>query len=523
MEVDIRRIAENLCNYSPELIVKNDSITSVKAVKLFARSQKYFRPDILYAGRLSEFPQNLPTDGGGNFLCIPDVHFARNSFLNHNINLIITRNKCDLGEVVNVIQDVFLAEQKISEKSSLFLDAIIHGRGLQHIIDLGFHTLNNPIALFDKDINLIVRSKDVEIKIDDPFLTAIGEKGCFSEETMHLIKELGIRSTVLSNRRPFIFKTDRLKYNRVFCNVYINGVLAATVVMLECLKPVDEEDLAILSQLCDVVSSEMQKRGIDNLKTISYETFLSDVLESKLTDSADIELRARNLGWRSSKYNYLLVVKKDFSENVSLNISVYREALCQAVENCMSAIYGNQILIFIGRDAHRFKITEDMKALEAYLEVNKLFAALSCSFSSIANLGPIYKNTLETLEMGMRLDVRRNIFSCDEYQVLLMIEKLSKYENPISFCNPVVFELIEYDRINRTEYAQTLYTYLSSFKNSLKTSKLLHTHQNTIFYRLEKINALFDIDFSDESSLFQILFSFKIIELTDNLRFSPAF
>lgn len=59
--------------------------------------------------------------------------------------------------------------------------------------------------------------------------------------------------------------------------------------------------------------------------------------------------------------------------------------------------------------------------------------------------------------------------------------------------------VLDYDADNETAYAETLLTFFRSRENVAATAKRLHTHHNTIRYRLGRVEPLFGITLDDSS------------------------
>lgn len=512
MNIDIKMIAKRLSHYDSELIISDETLVLLNTVKLYYEEQVEFKPNTLYVGKLSDFPKTLPATGCINIVCILDMLSDLEQFKNEHINLLILTKNCELGVIFNSIQDIFLAEQKITNSSAKLLNAIIQGRGFQHILNIGYDIIKNPIVLFDSNTNLIARSKDIDT--DDPLLSELLINGCFSKETFAFMEAIDF-SRIHNNRYPYIFKTDKLKHDRIIGNVYIHGLAIATIVVVENGKYFDEEDIAFVSQLCDILSSEMQKNKIyQNLQEVSLETFISDILDFKLKKNIDIQKRAAALNWKIKDTLFLIVIDINIYTN---EIASIRSKLDGMISDSYVYIYNNYVLIILNRDQNQINPDVDFKELEAFLKENCMMAGLSSSFHNFIDLPIIYKNTIKAIELGNRICSQYHensvIFSYDLYQITHLLDTSSINHNVLEFCHPTVNRIIQYDKDNGTEYGKTLYIYIINFKDSLKTSEILHTHRNTILYRIEKIKDLFNIDFHNGNLLIRLYISFKILEL----------
>ncbi|NCB50778.1 MAG: hypothetical protein EOM54_02680 [Clostridia bacterium] len=80
------------------------------------------------------------------------------------------------------------------------------------------------------------------------------------------------------------------------------------------------------------------------------------------------------------------------------------------------------------------------------------------------------------------------------------------------FCHSCVFDVCEYDHLEKSRYRETLMAYLSSDCNLRIAAETVGVHRNTLAYRIKRLGELFDIDLSDSNTCFELLFSFTALE-----------
>jgi DNA-binding PucR family transcriptional regulator len=78
--------------------------------------------------------------------------------------------------------------------------------------------------------------------------------------------------------------------------------------------------------------------------------------------------------------------------------------------------------------------------------------------------------------------------------------------------HPDLLRLLEYDRTSGTEYTHTLRLYLSNNRNAAAAAAELHIHRSTFFYRLGKMEELFDIQINSGKDLFAYEYSFRVLD-----------
>nr|WP_237449182.1 MULTISPECIES: helix-turn-helix domain-containing protein [unclassified Paenibacillus] len=78
------------------------------------------------------------------------------------------------------------------------------------------------------------------------------------------------------------------------------------------------------------------------------------------------------------------------------------------------------------------------------------------------------------------------------------IGKIISEQNDLAdFCHPVIQKLIAYDNAHKTSLLPTLEAYLQYVDTPNIAAKTLFIHRNTLFYRINRIRELFEIDLSD--------------------------
>ena len=75
-----------------------------------------------------------------------------------------------------------------------------------------------------------------------------------------------------------------------------------------------------------------------------------------------------------------------------------------------------------------------------------------------------------------------------------------------------VIKLRDYDKEHKTEYFDTLRTYITCQMNAVKAAKELFIHRSTFLYRMAHIKELVDIDLEDSDQLLYLLLTYKLLE-----------
>ena len=83
------------------------------------------------------------------------------------------------------------------------------------------------------------------------------------------------------------------------------------------------------------------------------------------------------------------------------------------------------------------------------------------------------------------------------YKTLLSFLVFSQDKERIIFKNMWPEQISAYDKEHGTEYFDTLKTYLLCEQNIALIAQRMHIHKNTVGYRLQRIEELFDLNLKD--------------------------
>ncbi|HSC36810.1 MAG TPA: helix-turn-helix domain-containing protein, partial [Chitinophagaceae bacterium] len=105
------------------------------------------------------------------------------------------------------------------------------------------------------------------------------------------------------------------------------------------------------------------------------------------------------------------------------------------------------------------------------------------------------------------------LFYSEELGADRLLLQLPDSQELLRFAGQTLGQVIEYDRENHTELLSTLAAYCANNRNIVETARNLHTHQNTIRYRLERVNELLSESISKSESWFNIELAIRILRL----------
>ncbi len=156
------------------------------------------------------------------------------------------------------------------------------------------------------------------------------------------------------------------------------------------------------------------------------------------------------------------------------------------------------LMIFTGEEKYLSMIYDfsieltflsEQQGMNYYVGVDKIKSYKSLSLS--------FEHATECTELLHSIHAKRGVCAYDNMTFIKMFGLLHQTEHSIVSDNQALQILLNYDRINRTNYVQTLRFYLADNCNASKTAARLYIHRHTLQKRLEKIHDLCGINPDD--------------------------
>lgn len=153
------------------------------------------------------------------------------------------------------------------------------------------------------------------------------------------------------------------------------------------------------------------------------------------------------------------------------------------------------------------------KKLDKYLKSKKLVLGISDLFQDLFEFKRYEIQAVKSYEnKKFLMDDFHNYVFYEQVKTYDLLNQIPK-DNLIYFCNQKIWKIYEYDKVNETNYLDTLRVYLQTNRSIKMTSSYLYLHRNTINYRILKIKELFKIDLDDDAMSSQFLLSCQIVQI----------
>lgn len=400
----------------------------------------------------------------------------------------------------------------LAQNSLKLLDALAGEGSLQQLVEIGYEMFGNPILVIDMSLKTIAYSSNSKIN-DDPVWNEYVNSGYPSLSLVNYYASNKLSQLVNRSESPFFWTDPYSKYPRIMSKVAFGGKPIAVLSIIAHDKPLQDSDLELAALLSKAISIELQKNQfIHYSRGLVHENFIKELLDGKFKDGKIIDERIKVLNLTFRKHLYTLTLDISRFDNTKTSLTYLRNELEQKIPHSKAVVYDDKIVLIMSYEDDQFYKSE-IKKLKMFLKTYHLYAGISRCFHHLEDVQEHYFQSLDALRLGMMLNKEEYFYPYDEYAIYHFAESCSGVEDLKKNCHPSLLKLIEYDKENNTDYTRSLYTYIIHSKNITDSAKALNIHRNTMFYRLEKIEVIMDIDINNSNTFLHLHLSFKILEL----------
>jgi sugar diacid utilization regulator len=301
---------------------------------------------------------------------------------------------------------------------------------------------------------------------------------------------------------------------------------------------------ALAADLFDCINSFlMGNERLKHLSNTEANTLLTDLIELRLTDQNELEMRLKLLEYSFGKYYCPLILA--FGENKVIPWNYVIGEMEQIFPSSLITEYQGNLVILVKKDRLFAAVSFNEQKMSNLLETYNAYMSIGRCSEFLTSLRPLYIQALATIRLGriFRKNPKERVFKYDDYCMYHYVEMcIESSVNTYHFgnigylCHPSVIALARYDENNGTNLRQTLFVYLTSNCNATQSAKKLYVHRNTINYKINLIEEIIGESLRNYAFQEQLMLSFYIIEyiekylqenpLADRIRsiteFSPA-
>jgi hypothetical protein len=397
------------------------------------------------------------------------------------------------------------------------LGKLLHSKDLQEILNAGRTILGNPLMLTDLTHKLLAITHEPDIQ--DPHWAEIESQGGIP---IALSRHPSVSAQYAISAEEDSIVTDTISIGQTGPSMTmlrktlcIRGKVIGFLESPGYNGSFSEDNVAVFGVIGDLCALQMERRmNYGDSPENQFEFFISDLMTGRITDVNLIEERMHFFGWKLSPSLRILTAcfNPDDKTMHAPDIQTIYQTVQEEFPFLIAFVHGYDIKILLPYEKP-FAEEEVMTASLTQLLIQKgLYAGISKVFSDIQSFADSNMQAEKALEIGYLIHPGNQIYFYDEYSVFHLIEISRPYINPEQFCHSSIMQLMEYDKTRSGEFMNTLKSYLTHNKSIVDTATYLNIHRNTVSYRINRIQELFDINLDDVQTTFDVLLSFNILD-----------
>jgi hypothetical protein len=442
--------------------------------------------------------------------------------------LLIVEEPSTVGYIYYKIHSLF---QSVYDWEKAMLDCIIR-RDLASLVALSERFIGNPILVTDSALTPMASTPDTEC--EDLLWRALVRKTAPADPLLRQLLDMASASPMIPGK-AFCSTADTplSEHKLALRTIRINRTYNVYIVMSCSRKPLTKTVAEYYGRMCDKIETYVRSYLADSAESFhAYDTFIEDLIESRITDKEQIRERCALFGIKPDCG--LRLCKILFSQSDNSSLAWAMEELAQLLPKARITLYGNSVLALIFTDEihNSESIEQVLSGFASFFEQHNAICGASDSVEDISALHIACAQASAAIEYGQRV-VRNKLLSDEEDAAL------SLFRNGRIFCyeryciyqaadagyrqNRMLFErstcfralaaLWQTDKVNRLNNVKLLYIYLLSERSFLFTADLLHMHRNNVYYHIMKIRETLCLDLDNAHTRNQLLFIYTLLDV----------
>ena len=409
-------------------------------------------------------------------------------------------------------QDITTENIMLLTQINALYQSLSEDGGMPRLAQMLEDYIHYPVSICDISYQIIAVSDEMN---QFPFGIQRTPGGLLLDSSeIESLRRLQIEEKIYENRQTFhVNPEDHPDTTWAFCAIRIHQVPMGYVAV--CLPKeirLGDDQLKLITAFSDVCALEMQRRGLpDNRTGMPYESFLIDLFEGRFTESDTITERLSILGHTPGGYYCVIALESATPLDNHLFHRRQVMTLREHYPKSMAVVYKDHILLLINQE-HPVLLTDAfLHPLQTFCTRNDMIAGISQPFADIIKISAYYHQALRTLELSDTSNPSIRLYHSTDALLPYLFSNCD-YSGLQIGIHHHIYQLIEHDREYRTDFIQTLRTYLDCDRNAALAASKLHIHRSTFFYRIKKIEELLDISATDSHLLFLYELSFYILD-----------
>lgn len=499
MRISMQMLADRLRQNYPDCTAGELSQEMNLKRPLFYRNESDLKKNKVYIARAGEVPGRLLKEHGDNLLLL--LGGKPGGVLYPGVCMLPQEQ--DTEALFNTVQRIFDTYDAWDERVQ---NLALSERTLKTLLDASHRIFHNPIMVSTSGGFIIDYSSLMDNMPEFQEILQRSQVTAQKDYTDGAIPEVK-RCQERGTRR-----------NLLYVDVYDRNRNAYRVILVEAARKLKTYDEYLLLHLSKYIQQMLEKYTVLQ-SDLSYtlDRLLSNVLTDENIDRSTLAPRFKNFHWEEGHTYFCMNVHVSGVDRQNLTVVRF---ICNRIEGLLKGscafLLDDNIVVFVNLDHFGGTLEEAVQAVQEFLRDSYLKAGLSYGFGGLQSLKQYYLQSRIALEEGMKRYPLRWVNRFEDIALEYLMGRCTDKLDTKAVCSRAVLALREYDREHRTEYFDTLYTYITCQMNAVRSAKELFIHRSTFLYRMAHIRELIRVDLDDPDQLLYLLLSYKLLQREDS-------
>ncbi|MCC3868617.1 PucR family transcriptional regulator [Terrisporobacter mayombei] len=515
--ITIKKIADKLCDYDINTSIIKDC--ELIDFRYLSKRISNFNPYSLYIFKASNLPNEIICQEKINFLIIKDKplpSFLLEETTKEKYNYIILNNKeLPIYKLIYIVQDIFNLNTSLISFQEDILNAIFNSKSIDDIIKISFNYLKNPIILLNSMYHTCSYYYG-EIVIDDPSWN-YQLKMSIPHPIYSLLYNQNTKNRKMGENKEEIITTffpEVMKYKEMTIPIVHDNFTIARISVLECNNALNDRDFEILKTLGKLIYPLLlfDKRFLVEDNT-EFDNIMNYLLKTTNPNKVLLKNSLSTLNIDNSNNKYLLILRDNDNVNSKTKINYVKQYIASLFSKHIVFVYKNSIIVIYNNKNSYKKFCESdeyedfIKSIKDYT----LKVGVSKLFNSSESFKIAYDQCEKAICFGELINKKEDSpYYFDDYVIFNIILSFLEKRDLNNLLDSKLKDLI---LSNSNDLYYTLYSYIQCRGDTKLTSEKLNIHYNTLKYRLNKIENLFNMDLGDEDYLVKLKLSFNALDM----------
>lgn len=417
-----------------------------------------------------------------------------------------------LSDCIATLSEAMRESELIEAGHSRMLQMLSVGTTLNELVDAIATLYGHYCDVLDNALNILAFSEHTVPPTDD--LPTEHTHGYIKSNVLRYLRDSG---TLRQMEQPVPTRVLDPERNTYCYSVPVQASPTLKIGYLCIFIRADETfsltHLHYLPETAKLVSVAMQgDRFYTTNKAVYFTRLLNDILTNIVPNEASYEERFLVFSYHLRRWKNIIVLHLGADIWAVHGINALSEQLRSVFGNSVFLIQEDYLIYLTSRADHTTVPENQLESWETALSSLGLEAGISSTFENILAASSHLEQAKRALSLGPRIEHHKRTHLYDQLCIADLLSRVAPERALKSFCYPPLLRLIEWDSHNQSAgLLKTLRCYLENNQSIVQTCKALFIHRNTLYYRLEKLQAVMECDLGDPSIIYQIAFSFSIL------------